>query len=112
MESDETVGFRLEMLTFLPVSEVMQRSAEVRSAVRSLHEAGFCHGDLTPSNVMQRDDGGIVLIDFGYAGETGKEVAQCIPDWVYRCRTVYPAADEERVERFFFVCEYTKFGAR
>jgi TP53 regulating kinase-like protein len=35
--------------------------------VGRLHSRGIVHGDLTTSNVIVRDDSGIVLIDFGLA---------------------------------------------
>lgn len=36
-------------------------------AAKALHDAGYVHRDIAPSNIGLRDDGTIVLIDFGFA---------------------------------------------
>ena len=51
----------------LPVEEVARLGAAVASAVHSLHVQEVCHLDLKPANVMMRDDGTAVLVDFGLA---------------------------------------------
>jgi hypothetical protein len=38
---------------------------QVAKALRSIHDAGFLHLDLKPSNVLVREDGSLGLIDFG-----------------------------------------------
>jgi serine/threonine protein kinase len=49
---------------------------EVQKKVKSLHEANFVHGDIRTTNIMVKKKGeqGIMLIDFDWAGETGKTV--------------------------------------
>ena len=41
---------------------------EIVLLVRRLHQHGFCHNDLKFENFLRRDDGGLVLIDFGLPG--------------------------------------------
>ena len=51
----------------LPVEEVARLGAAVASAVHSLHVQEVCHLDLKPANVILKDDGTAVLVDFGLA---------------------------------------------
>jgi len=39
----------------------------IAGALGALHAAGICHRDLKPTNIMFREDGSLVLIDFGLA---------------------------------------------
>lgn len=39
-----------------------------------LHETGFIHGDLKPTNIMVDDQGTVKLVDFGRAVRAGEEV--------------------------------------
>ena len=36
-------------------------------AIASVHEAGLMHRDIKPANILIREDGGILLCDFGQA---------------------------------------------
>ena len=65
-------GYRLELLYPLGQSELLRHRAEIRAAVCLLHEAGFCRGDMTMSNIMQNRDGVIRIVDFGTAGRLGR----------------------------------------
>ncbi len=51
-------------------------TADVARALGAVHAAGLVHRDLTPGNVMVREDGHAVLMDFGVA----KEAAPPQPD--------------------------------
>lgn len=83
----------------LPADEVARIGAKVASALRDIHQQHVIHLDLKPSNIIQRDNENVVLIDFGLSrhlqlpdliGEefdspvgTGAYVA---PEQVRRCR--------------------------
>jgi len=51
----------------LPPSEVARIGAAVADALHSVHQQDVVHLDVKPSNVILRDDGTAVLLDFGFA---------------------------------------------
>jgi eukaryotic-like serine/threonine-protein kinase len=51
----------------MPAAEVMQYVVAIAETLQTVHEAGVVHRDLKPGNVMFREDGSLVLIDFGLA---------------------------------------------
>jgi eukaryotic-like serine/threonine-protein kinase len=55
----------------LPSDRVMEIVGQVAGGLAVAHEAGIVHRDLKPGNVMVRDDGGVVLLDFGIARSGG-----------------------------------------
>jgi len=51
----------------LPSVEVAKVGVALADALHSLHEQRVIHLDVKPSNAILRDDGSVVVIDFGYA---------------------------------------------
>ena len=49
----------------LPADEVARIGARVADALHDIHQQHVIHLDLKPSNIIQRDNEGVVLIDFG-----------------------------------------------
>ena len=46
-------------------AEIARIGAQIADALHALHRQDACHLDLKPANVMLRDGGGVVLLDFG-----------------------------------------------
>lgn len=54
-------------LTAAQVTQVVRWGAEIAEALACAHAAGYCHGDVKPSNILLADDGRAVLLDFNLA---------------------------------------------
>jgi formylglycine-generating enzyme required for sulfatase activity len=55
----------------LPWREVLEVGVDLASGLAAAHRAGILHRDLKPANAIRRDDGGVVLLDFGLAKLAG-----------------------------------------
>jgi tetratricopeptide (TPR) repeat protein/predicted Ser/Thr protein kinase len=55
----------------LPVREVAELGASCARALHFAHERGVVHRDVKPGNLIQREDGSVVITDFGLARESG-----------------------------------------
>ena len=49
------------------LSEILEISLQITSALATAHQAGIVHRDIKPENVMQRSDGYVKVLDFGLA---------------------------------------------
>jgi serine/threonine protein kinase len=100
-DEDGIYGFRQERLSEIEFKDIGLYSNEVREVVRALHKLGYCHGDLSPSNVMRNENGQVVLIDFAFSGRIGDIVPQHVPIGVHEGGIFDKAADEDRLGTFF-----------
>jgi len=51
----------------LPVAEAVQITCKVGEALQAVHALGLLHRDVKPQNIIRRQSGEVVLIDFGAA---------------------------------------------
>ena len=51
----------------LPVADVASIGASIADALHSMHQQEAIHLDLKPANVIVKPEGGVVLVDFGFA---------------------------------------------
>lgn len=94
-------GYRMEKLFSLDFKNLGSVAKELREIVDRLHECGFSHGDLNPSNVMRDGSGRLVLIDPSFSGKIGEVVPRHVPSWQYEGGVFSTATDEKYLERFF-----------
>ena len=75
----ETLSELLQRKGTLTESELKQLLFPILDGLEAVHEADFLHRDIKPGNIVIRDDGSPVLIDFGPAGG-GRQESQCDGD--------------------------------
>jgi eukaryotic-like serine/threonine-protein kinase len=59
----------------LTLSEALEYSIQITTALAAAHEAGIIHRDIKPENVMLRCDGIVKVLDFGLAKLTESQLA-------------------------------------
>ncbi len=62
----ETLHARLQR-DRLPLSETLDLTTQIASALHAAHQAGIIHRDIKPENLMVRPDGIVKVLDFGLA---------------------------------------------
>ena len=73
----------------VPAEEIARLGAALALALDDLHGRGVAHLDLKPTNVLYREDGEAVLVDFGLAHHShypdllAEELRAPVGNWVY-----------------------------
>ena len=65
--SGESLSERLRRVSVLSPDEVWRLFNELLSGLSEVHRQDYVHRDIKPGNIMFREDGGAVLLDFGAA---------------------------------------------
>jgi serine/threonine protein kinase len=64
---------KVRMESPLAAHEAIACLCSIASALSAVHKQGLVHRDLKPANIMLREDGQIVLIDFGISRRVGND---------------------------------------
>jgi serine/threonine protein kinase len=93
-------GYRMQKLSKLEPSKFCSRTNDVKQTLDQFHSAGFSHGDISPSNVLEDESGRIILIDVSFAGRLGSAVPSFFPSWLYTDGIYSISSDLERFGRY------------
>ena len=67
ISSDSPDGSAIPSMPDRDAAEIRRVFRQLVEGISALHGAGLRHGDIKPSNVLVREDGRVVLVDFGLA---------------------------------------------
>ena len=59
----------------IPLDEALPIARQIAEALEAAHEQGIIHRDLKPANVRVKDDGTVMVLDFGLAKALGPELS-------------------------------------
>ncbi|TQW06228.1 protein kinase domain-containing protein [Cordyceps javanica] len=79
LDNGEICGFRMKRLSGMCRSSLISRRSDIQQALRRLHSAGFCHGDIRGDKIMEDEAGRIIFIDFGLGGQIGSDAPGVFP---------------------------------
>jgi hypothetical protein len=99
-DQDGVFGFRLELLHRVELEELQMRFQEVERLLDALHDAGYCHGDCSFSNIMQNQDGKLILIDLAFAGPLGSDIPEEFPKHLFSGSRYTANIDRERIRKW------------
>jgi serine/threonine-protein kinase len=88
-----TLRDRLAASEPVELPEALWFARQAAEALEALHQAGWMHGDVKPSNIFISEDGHVTLLDLGFArtaDETGSAADRCVtgtchylaPEWI------------------------------
>ena len=98
LTDDEGIyGLRMERLVTVPFKDITKESQEVHEMVKTLHARGYCHGDLSPCNVMLNEAESVMLIDLAFSGRIGERAPGLFPAWAKYCEVFGKGLDEDRL---------------
>lgn len=101
LDNGQICGYKMEELYQIIYEEMQNLSTEVKEAVLEFHEAGYSHGDLSPSNVMKNINGRVTLIDVSFSGKLDDRVPSWFPLWAYSGSTFVKDGDLERLKKYW-----------
>jgi len=88
----ETLAARLARPRGIELPDALWIARQVAEALHALHEAGWTHGDVKPSNIFLSPGGHVTLLDLGFArraDETGSAADRPV---MGTCRYIAPEA--------------------
>ena len=88
-----------------PLSEIFTIGLHITNAINELYKRGYTHGDLSPHNIMIKDESTVVLIDFERAEPKGRD------EYTHKIQTNMKGitrADKGDFKKIFEIIEHYK----
>lgn len=73
IDDEGIFGYRMELLSPIDFSDLGAVSDDLKAIIDRVHDCGFSHGDLNPSNIMRNGSGSLVIIDPSFSGPLGQQ---------------------------------------
>ncbi|RMY76148.1 hypothetical protein D0864_09705 [Hortaea werneckii] len=101
IDNEGVFGYRMKQLYPIDFSNTQVISDDLKTLVNQVHDSGFSHGDLNPSNVMRNGNGSLILIDPSRGGPLGQEVPHYVPSYQYEGTVFSTTTDEKYLKKYF-----------